>query len=125
MCEEKLNVDTETSDIENEILENETQDMVVQDDITMSQDVLIKATDEYVESQKLPKCMHCGNETSNVIKLKTKKGYKFLNVCDKCADKNYRSMHLPVRVERTPGRNERCGCGSGQKFKKCCGSKIM
>ncbi|MFC3152902.1 PBPRA1643 family SWIM/SEC-C metal-binding motif protein [Litoribrevibacter euphylliae] len=25
------------------------------------------------------------------------------------------------RVEKTPGRNDPCSCGSGKKFKKCCG----
>jgi hypothetical protein len=28
---------------------------------------------------------------------------------------------VPVRVAPTPGRNEPCSCGSGRKFKKCCG----
>jgi hypothetical protein len=27
----------------------------------------------------------------------------------------------PVRVERKPGRNEPCPCGSGRKYKRCCG----
>jgi len=27
----------------------------------------------------------------------------------------------PVRVEKTPGRNEPCPCGSGKKYKNCCG----
>jgi SEC-C motif-containing protein len=27
----------------------------------------------------------------------------------------------PVRVEKLPGRNDPCTCGSGKKFKKCCG----
>ncbi len=27
----------------------------------------------------------------------------------------------PVRVEKTPGRNDPCSCGSGKKYKKCCG----
>lgn len=26
-----------------------------------------------------------------------------------------------VRVDKTPSRNEPCLCGSGKKFKKCCG----
>ncbi len=26
-----------------------------------------------------------------------------------------------VVVEKTPGRNDPCSCGSGKKFKKCCG----
>jgi hypothetical protein len=28
----------------------------------------------------------------------------------------------PVRVAVTPGRNDKCPCGSGKKYKKCCGS---
>ncbi len=27
----------------------------------------------------------------------------------------------PIRIGPTPGRNEPCSCGSGKKFKKCCG----
>jgi len=27
----------------------------------------------------------------------------------------------PVTVEKKVGRNEPCPCGSGTKFKKCCG----
>jgi uncharacterized protein len=28
----------------------------------------------------------------------------------------------PVRAEAEPGRNEECPCGSGKKYKKCCGA---
>ncbi len=28
---------------------------------------------------------------------------------------------LPLAVQEHPGRNEPCACGSGQKFKRCCG----
>ncbi len=28
----------------------------------------------------------------------------------------------PARADDTPGRNEECPCGSGKKYKKCCGS---
>ena len=27
----------------------------------------------------------------------------------------------PVHADKTPGRNEPCPCGSGKKYKKCCG----
>ena len=27
----------------------------------------------------------------------------------------------PIRREETPGRNDPCSCGSGKKYKKCCG----
>lgn len=29
---------------------------------------------------------------------------------------------LPVRAPKTPGRNEPCSCGSGIKYKRCCGA---
>ena len=29
----------------------------------------------------------------------------------------------PVRVEKEPGRNDPCPCGSGKKYKKCCGKE--
>jgi len=28
-----------------------------------------------------------------------------------------------IRSEKKPGRNDPCSCGSGKKFKKCCGNK--
>ena len=31
------------------------------------------------------------------------------------------SPRAPVRVTPTPGRNDPCSCGSGRKYKKCCG----
>ena len=31
------------------------------------------------------------------------------------------STVLPVRTEPKIGRNDSCNCGSGQKYKKCCG----
>jgi hypothetical protein len=32
------------------------------------------------------------------------------------------SRRKPVRVEQRPGRNELCSCGSGKKYKRCCGA---
>jgi len=29
----------------------------------------------------------------------------------------------PARTEERPGRNDPCPCGSGKKYKKCCGTK--
>ena len=29
----------------------------------------------------------------------------------------------PVHVDAGPGRNDPCPCGSGKKFKKCCGAE--
>ncbi len=33
----------------------------------------------------------------------------------------YKTPKQPVRKDATPGRNEVCACGSGKKFKACCG----
>lgn len=27
----------------------------------------------------------------------------------------------PIHVDKKPGRNDPCSCGSGKKFKQCCG----
>ncbi|MFV2044605.1 MAG: SEC-C metal-binding domain-containing protein [Anaerolineales bacterium] len=36
-----------------------------------------------------------------------------------------RKLNPPVRHEvRKIGRNELCTCGSGKKFKKCCGANV-
>jgi hypothetical protein len=34
----------------------------------------------------------------------------------------YTLQSTPVRREATPGRNEPCSCGSGKKYKRCCGA---
>ena len=49
------------------------------------------------------------NDMNSLSQLK-----QFLNTGD------YRYIRVPF-VSSTMGRNESCGCGSGKKFKKCCG----
>jgi hypothetical protein len=34
----------------------------------------------------------------------------------------YTLQSVPVRREATPGRNQPCSCGSGKKYKRCCGA---
>ncbi len=29
----------------------------------------------------------------------------------------------PIQADQTPSRNDPCPCGSGKKYKKCCGAK--
>jgi uncharacterized protein len=42
---------------------------------------------------------------------------------DDLEDEGWRPARLePVRVAPVPGRNEPCPCGSGRKYKKCCGA---
>ena len=45
--------------------------------------------------------------------------------CDHDHDHAHEHAHAPqpyVREQPKVGRNEPCVCGSGKKFKKCCGS---
>ncbi|MGD6968311.1 SEC-C metal-binding domain-containing protein [Rossellomorea vietnamensis] len=37
-------------------------------------------------------------------------------------DRDTAAVPRPVRVGPSVGRNERCPCGSGKKYKKCCGN---
>lgn len=39
---------------------------------------------------------------------------------DEDEDEEY-TVNIPIRKEKAPGRNEACPCGSGKKYKKCCG----
>ncbi|MET7013436.1 SEC-C metal-binding domain-containing protein [Uliginosibacterium flavum] len=32
------------------------------------------------------------------------------------------ASYTPIRAEDVPDRNEDCPCGSGKKYKKCCGA---
>lgn len=36
-------------------------------------------------------------------------------------EKNYKKSKTVIK-EKTPGRNDPCPCGSGKKYKKCCGA---
>ncbi|MEG2203301.1 MAG: SEC-C metal-binding domain-containing protein, partial [Christensenellaceae bacterium] len=37
------------------------------------------------------------------------------------ANANAGEAKMPVHVEKIPGRNDSCPCGSGKKYKNCCG----
>jgi Predicted metal-binding protein related to the C-terminal domain of SecA len=40
-----------------------------------------------------------------------------VKIAGKHFHKNYT---MPIKVEKLPGRNELCPCGSGKKYKFCC-----
>lgn len=42
-------------------------------------------------------------------------GRKIIEACDVAWQKQFANPNLP-------GRNDPCSCGSGKKFKKCCGA---
>lgn len=72
---------------------------------------------ETIELKPKEECRLCGSP----------KIYKYDGVgplCFKCANGGrYRNI-IPVTVEKKPGRNELCPCGSGKKYKKCCLNKL-
>ncbi|MDR2684579.1 MAG: SEC-C domain-containing protein, partial [Prevotellaceae bacterium] len=37
-------------------------------------------------------------------------------------DTRERQITAPIRAEKTVGRNDPCPCGSGKKYKNCCGA---
>ena len=49
--------------------------------------------------------------------------YEFADESDiQKASRERANKGQPVRVEQKVGRNDPCPCGSGKKYKKCCGA---
>ena len=46
----------------------------------------------------------------------------FMNFGQQKAKKPVKQVQQPIRAEQKVGRNEPCPCGSGKKYKKCCGA---
>ena len=46
-------------------------------------------------------------------------------ICEKRAYTGKCTGHQPRQVIKLPGRNDKCGCGSGKKFKNCCMAAMM
>ncbi|MBR6350754.1 MAG: SEC-C domain-containing protein [Firmicutes bacterium] len=44
-----------------------------------------------------------------------------LNAAPQRVTTNAPETRQPIRVEKKPGRNDPCPCGSGKKYKNCCG----
>ena len=40
------------------------------------------------------------------------------------AGQSHRIITSPIRVEKKVGRNDPCPCGSGKKYKQCCGKGL-
>ena len=64
---------------------------------------------------------HLNVEHFNQHELEAKR-QKELNEINMLAGHGSESSGEPVRVKQGPGRNEPCTCGSGKKYKKCCGN---
>ncbi|NSL53531.1 UPF0149 family protein [Uliginosibacterium aquaticum] len=61
------------------------------------------------------------NERDEVISLLVA-GLQYLYVFWRRYLKVVNASREPIRAEDVPGRNEECPCGSGKKYKKCCGA---
>ena len=65
----------------------------------------------------IPKFILKGNTSFEVFN-KQKESYRDINVLSGCADGH---PQMPDITEQKIGRNDPCPCGSGKKYKKCCG----
>jgi uncharacterized protein YecA (UPF0149 family) len=52
-------------------------------------------------------------ELGDALKLGTLGVHKFWS--------DFEGSLSPIRAAETPGRNDPCPCGSGKKYKRCCG----
>ncbi|MBO4377675.1 MAG: SEC-C domain-containing protein, partial [Clostridia bacterium] len=50
---------------------------------------------------------------------------KNASATEKAAAESRRSGAGPVKVDKRPGRNDPCPCGSGKKYKNCCGRNLQ
>jgi uncharacterized protein len=55
-------------------------------------------------------------ELCDALKLGTLAVYNFWSI--------FESGPTPIRASETPGRNDPCPCGSGKKYKRCCGRGV-
>jgi SWIM/SEC-C metal-binding protein len=64
---------------------------------------------------------------AEVIKIFEDNGWKYTIELDKDKPEDITDLELllnwpkPTEAEKKVGRNEPCPCGSGKKYKKCCG----
>ena len=50
---------------------------------------------------------------------------KNASATEKAAAESRKSGAGPVKVDKRPGRNDPCPCGSGKKYKNCCGRNLQ
>ncbi len=78
----------------------------------------VRGTDMvYVEFKDWPKTIH---EYWNAERIKNGVFRQKFSECNRFADKEWPDSDMPRKI----GVNERCPCGSGKKYKKCCGSVL-
>ena len=62
-----------------------------------------------------------GDFAITASKGKTKFSFQIPSTHDTDYVKEHSSKIAPIVKEKTPGRNDLCSCGSGKKYKHCCG----
>ena len=53
------------------------------------------------------------------------RSYRYFATARRTADRSQRMQATYRRAEPKTGRNDPCPCGSGQKFKRCCGTDSL
>ena len=74
-------------------------------------------------SNNIPKIIHQTYPTNQVNKdiQTSREGFTQTNTVN--PENKKRENIVPVRKEKKVNRNDPCPCGSGKKYKKCCGKK--
>ena len=81
-------------------------------------------------TEKRPAAVHVQTEErlKAVSSIFEENGWKFVAGLEPDEPEDVSDLELllnipkPAKVEKKIGRNEPCPCGSGKKYKKCCGS---
>lgn len=99
-------------------LEDKYWDALEEDEECVAVLNLIAAFDTGEKSPGVPLTLE---ERDDVISLLVA-GLQYLYVFWRRYLRVVNAAREPVRADDAPGRNEECPCGSGKKYKKCCGS---
>ena len=85
------------------------------------QEMLARATQKVVKSLLNPRLTASGGEGQPTRKRDVSYVHAGAGSVSSTAE---RPKHSPVSIAKKPGRNDPCPCGSGKKYKNCCGRKI-
>jgi preprotein translocase subunit SecA len=53
--------------------------------------------------------------------MEIKQNFQARQMKGQAGDGKQRAKSEPIKVEKKVGRNDACPCGSGKKYKNCCG----
>jgi preprotein translocase subunit SecA len=84
------------------------------------QEMLARATQKVVKSLLNPRLTASGGEGQPARKREVSYVHAGAGSVSSTAE---RPKHSPVAIAKKTGRNAPCPCGSGKKYKNCCGRK--